>query len=119
MPAQPQPPQPQHAVPSVEPQRASSSFWNNWDAVAGGIPQVPGFQRTSHHQQQSYVDLGATSRWSQDGGWGLQSLMNGSQSGAGGGINPDPNQARNSDRSRSLLRHRRISRRKKLALAQN
>ena len=99
-PTQPPSPQPPHIVPYVEPQRASSSFWNNWDAVAGGIPQhVPGFQRTSNHQ-----DFGVTSRWSQDGGWGLQSLLNGSQGEAGGGINTDPNQSRNSDRSRSPRR---------------
>ena len=82
----------------MEPQRASSSFWNNWGALAGGVPQ----DTLNQQQQQPFVDLGATQRWSQDGGWGLQSLLTGSQPGRG--FNPDPNQARNSDRSRSLLR---------------
>ena len=84
--------------PTTEPQRASSSFWNNWGALAGGVPQ----DTLNQQQQQPFVDLGATQRWSQDGGWGLQSLLTGSQPGRG--FNPDPNQARNSDRSRSLLR---------------
>ena len=82
---------------TVEPQRASSSFWNNWDALAGGVPQDTLNQQ--QQQQQPFVDLGATQRWSQDGGWSLGSLLNGSQPGRGS--NPNPNQARNSDRSRS------------------
>ena len=81
--------------PTMEPQRASSSFWNIWGAMAGGVPQ----DTLNKQQQQPYVDLGATQRWSQDGGWSLGSLLNGSQPGRGS--NPNPNQARNSDRSRS------------------
>ena len=71
----------------TEPQKDTSSFWNDWEGVAGGVPQTPGIPTYGYRHSQP-IHQGASplrsQRVSADGGWSLDSLRNGSeQQGAG------------------------------------